>query len=113
MMDRMMADMNAMFSPAANPAGLIQAMLGRIGIPAQGVVPAASGTFCEESVSVSYNGQNSAPIVKVSRAGGGCAPAAGVAPIPAETAPPAAHHPKVIQVDDPVPVTAPPVRHRT
>ena len=97
MMDRMMAEMNAMFSRSANPLGTL---------------PAKAGTFCEESISVSYNGLDNAPVVKVSRAGGGRGPETGAAPVPAETAPPAAHHPNVIEVNDPARVDAPRTRNR-
>jgi hypothetical protein len=109
-MDRMMAAMDAMFSPAADAAGTIRAM---VGDAARGVVPAAGGSFCAESISISYGGRDTAPVVKVSRAGDGCGAGAGVAPIPAETAPPAVHRPNVIEVNDPARVAQPPVRHRT
>lgn len=112
MMDHMMADMNAMFSPRANPMGMLPAMAG--------AMPASAGTFCEESVSINYNGQGSAPVVKVSRAGGGCGPAAGIAPVPADATPPVvarpsgAHRPAVIQINGPARVTLPASRqHRT
>jgi hypothetical protein len=124
MMDRMMADMDAMFSPWATPGGavpggLIQAMLGSAGNPrAQG------GTYCAESVSVSYNGRDSQPVVKVSQAGNGCGPAAGAAPVPAVTAPPASREPRVLNINGPAgrqprvlnisdPATPPRVQHRT
>ena len=73
-MDRMMADMNAMFAPMQNQTGMIDAMLRQFGSPAMGVVPAAGGSFCSESVSITYNGHNGAPLVKVSHAGNGCGP---------------------------------------
>lgn len=99
MMDHMMADMDAMFSPNANPMGISPAITG--------AMPAAGGTFCEESVSIDYNGHGGAPVVKVSRAGGGCGPATGMAPVPADATPPVvahppgAHRPGVIQIDGP------------
>ena len=100
MMDRMMAEMNAMLSPGADPVGIIRAMTGRMSAPAQEVSPARGGTFCQESISVSYNGHGSAPVVKVSRTGGGCGPEAGDVPLPAETRPPAVSHPHVIHSSD-------------
>jgi hypothetical protein len=106
MMDRMMADMNAMFSPSANPRGLIQAMMG-----SSGSLPAASGTYCEESVSVSYNGHDAKPVVKVSRAGTGCGPVPGAAPVPAVTAPPVQREPRVLNISNPP--EPPRVQHRT
>jgi hypothetical protein len=103
MMRQMMADMNAMFSPTANSAGLIQAMVGS--------VPVKAGTFCEESMTVSYNGHDSKPIVKVNRSGNGCGPATGIAPAPAVTAPPVSHGPKILDIS--APAATPRVQHRT
>ncbi|MGA3000597.1 MAG: hypothetical protein ABSE20_02620 [Acetobacteraceae bacterium] len=116
MMDRMMADINAMFAPTQNETGVIDAMLRQFGSPALGVVPAAGGTFCSESVSITYNGQNGAPLVKVSHAGSGCGAVKavkGVAQVPAITAPVEQHHPNVIEINSPIPVTKPAVRYHT
>jgi hypothetical protein len=110
MMDRMMADMNAMFAPMQNQTGMIDATLRQFGAPA---LAAAGGVFCSESVSITYDGQNSAPLVKVSHAGNGCGPVTGGAPVQTLTARAASHHPNVIQIDSPVPATKPAVRHHT
>jgi hypothetical protein len=113
MMDRMMADMDAMFAPMQNQTGTIDAMLRQFGAPAFGAMPAAGGSFCSESVSITYNDQNSAPLVKVSRAGSGCGQAPGGSPVPALTMPAEEHHPKVMQIESPVPVTPPAGGHHT
>jgi hypothetical protein len=112
-MDRMMSDMNAMFAPMQNPTGLIDAMMRQFGNPALGVVPAASGTFCSESVFITDNGRNNAPVVKVSHTGNGCGPMIAGAPVPAQTAPAVRHQPNVMQIDSPVPVTKQAVKHHT
>ncbi len=109
MMDRIMADMNAMLGPIQTPAET----MARFGAQGPEVMPVAGGTYCEESVSVTYNGRNSAPIVKVSQAGSGCGPTAGAAPVPAESAPPERSRPPIIQVDSPPRVMEPRVRHHT
>jgi hypothetical protein len=91
MMERMMKDMDAMFAPMPNQAGMIDA-----GVPALAGVPSSGGTFCSESVSITYNGQNTAPLVKVSRAGNGCGPVTEGAPVPTQAEPHEQHQPNVI-----------------
>lgn len=112
-MDRMMADMNAMFAPMQNQTGMIDAMLRQFGSPAMGVVPAAGGSFCSESVSITYNGHNGAPLVKVSHAGNGCGPMTSGARMPAQAVPAVPRQPHVVQIDSPVPVAKPAVKHHT
>src|SRR5579859_1023408 len=113
MMNRVMADVDAMFAPMQSQPGMIETLLRHVGSPVFGVVPAAGGSFCSESVSISYDGQNSAPLVKVSRAGNGCGPVAGGASVPAQAAPAERHHPNVMEIDSPGPVTQPAARHHT
>lgn len=112
MMNRMMAGMDAMFEPMQDQTGMIDAMLRQFGPLALGVAPVAGGTFCSESVSITYNGQ-SAPLVKVSRAGSGCGPVSGGAPVPAQSAPLEQRHPNVIEISSPPPMTKPTVGHHT
>jgi hypothetical protein len=108
MIDRMMAGMNAIFASTAS--GMFGAMPDEV--QDLGTMPAAGGSFCEQSISVTYNGRG-APVVKASHAGSGCGPGTGVTPLPAETAPPVSHQPKIIQVNEPVPAVQPPVPHHT
>jgi hypothetical protein len=106
MMDRMMADMDAMFSPPGAPGRLIQTMLGP-----SGNLPVASGTYCEESVSINYGGNDAKPVVKVSRSGTGCGPDTGASSVPAVTAPPVQRQPRVLNISNPP--EPPRVQHRT
>jgi hypothetical protein len=110
MMDRMIADMDAMFAPMQNQTGTIEAMLRQFGAPALAGVPTGA-TFCSESVSITYNG--TAPVVKVSRAGNGCGPATGSVPVPTQTAPHIHREPNVIEINNPTPSTRQAVRHHT
>ncbi len=105
-MDRMMADMNAMFAPMASPTQMIRAMMG----PGGGM-PAAVGSYCEQSISVTYNGRGTRPVVKVSRSGTGCGPAAGTASMPTLTTPPAQRGPRILNISNPSEPARP--QHRT
>jgi hypothetical protein len=105
MMDRMFADMDAMFAgfPTAMRPMTIAA------------APGAGAVVCQESISVTYGGGNAKPLVRVSHAGNGCAPSAGTPlSVPAETLPtaPAPEHPQILNVSEPIRV-APALRHRT
>ena len=113
MMDRMIADMDAMFAPMQNQHGIIETLLRQGGSPVFGTGPAAGGSFCSESVSITYNAPSRAPLVKVSRTGNGCGPVTGGASVPAQTAPVEQRQPNVMEIDGSGPVTKPAVRHHT
>jgi len=101
-MQRMMAQMNAMFPPMAampDPSQLFRAAFGAGG---QMPPPAAGPGLCSESVSIVQHG-DSAPVITRTASGACGAPAAGV-PHSIEQMRPAApvpHGPKVLEVSNP------------
>ncbi len=72
-MQRMMADMNAMFPPLPDANAMLRAAFGS-GAPLNvSVMPLAGGHgVCSQSISIVDRGNGSAPIVKVSQAGDAC-----------------------------------------
>ena len=111
-MARMTADMNSLFAPTANPLTRIDALIQRMGMPELATSPASAGSYCAESVSVSYAGPGTAPLVKVSHSGNGCGPnpASGSAAVAAPSAPP---HQKLIEIDAPARIVTAHASHRT
>jgi hypothetical protein len=119
MMQRMMADMNALFPPMPDPSQLIQAALGSSGLPgfAPGfMTPSPAGgqgmAVCGESVTYTFNGNGSKPVVHVSRYGNACGgPAGGGSQnvtMPPQAVPIPAHQPKVLEVSYPARPMLPP-----
>jgi hypothetical protein len=116
-MDHMMADMNALFTAGAgpepgapmNPVTRIDALMDRAWKGFGSMPVAAGGSFCAESMTVTYPGNGRAPVVKVSHAGNGCGPVTAVAPAPARTSPtvnqPRPSPQKLYEVNDPVPMS--------
>lgn len=69
-MQRMVADMNAMFPPMPDPSQLVRAAFGP-GAPF--AIPVAGGHgVCSESISIVDPGNGGAPIVKTSQSGDAC-----------------------------------------
>ena len=106
MMARIVADMDALFSGGSGPMAGFQGGMNASAPGHDGV------SFCQESVSVSFNGGSSRPVVNVSRSGDGCGPETGTAPVPAVTTPPSAR-PDLMEINAPGPVIQTPVRHPT
>jgi hypothetical protein len=113
MMQRMVADMNAMFPPMPDPVAMLRAAMGT-GVPLNvAVTPLAGGHgVCSQSISIVNRGDGSAPIVHVSQSGDACG-SLGVSkpqgvnevPAPVEPAIPS-HGPKVLEIGyPPHPVT--------
>jgi hypothetical protein len=69
-MQRMMADMNAMFPPMPDPSQLIHAAFGS-GTPF-GTASAGGHGVCSESISIVDAGNGSAPIVRTAQSGDAC-----------------------------------------
>lgn len=95
MMQRMMADMDALFRRMPDPVQATRAaMAGATGL---GV--------CDESVTYTFNGNGSKPVVHVTHFGDACGAAgAGGAQnvtVPQQTVPERANHPKVLEVGYP------------
>jgi hypothetical protein len=136
-MDRMMADMNALFAqgpessagyraeqgpgpvaePGAGPVTTIDALMDRVW-KGFGTMPnAEGGSFCAESMTVTDPGDGKAPVVKVSRTGNGCGPMTGVAPEPAQSSPthiaPGPSPRDLYEVNDPAPMGGKRVLHHT
>jgi hypothetical protein len=97
MVQHMMADMSALFGPMPSPSQLIQAAMGASG--SQGM-----HGVCGESVTYSYSGNGSQPVVHVSHYGDACGASAGGAQNVTEsqeTEPAIPHGPKVLDIGYP------------
>ncbi len=118
MMQRMVADMNAMFPPMPDPAATLRAAMGT-GAPLNvAIMPLAGGHgVCSQSISIVNRGDGSAPIVHVAQSGDACGAlgvskpqGVNVVPPPAEPAIPP-HGPKVLEIGyPPHPVSGTPPR---
>jgi len=74
-MQRMIADMNAMFPPLPDPNTMLRAMFGAGGPSNVSIMPLAGGHgVCSQSISIVARGDGSAPIVKTSQSGDACGP---------------------------------------
>jgi hypothetical protein len=105
----MNADMNAVFAPNASPDGFLRTMFGGLDI----TMPRHGVSVCQESISVTYNGNDAKPLVNVSRSGNGCGPIHAGAAEPTRLAPPPAstRQLKVMEINDPAPLRAGPFHH--
>ena len=97
MMQRMMADMNAMFPPMPAMLPWVPGGLASVALP-----PGSHGV-CSQSISIVSRGDGSAPIVHVSRSGDACGAPSGepehVVTPPAPSRP--SHGPRLLEVSDP------------
>jgi hypothetical protein len=72
-MQRMMADMNAMFAPMPDPNVLLRAAFGAGAPFNMAVMPMGGGHgVCSESISIVESGNGAAPIVKTAQSGDAC-----------------------------------------
>jgi hypothetical protein len=107
-MQRMIANMNAMFPPMPDPNAMLRAAFGAGGPLGVSIMPLAGGHgVCSQSISIVARGDGSAPIVKTSQSGDACG-ALGVSkpegvdevrPIPPAVAP--QQGPKVLEIGYP------------
>lgn len=96
MMDRMVADMNAMFSmPMPSPQQMLQAaMHGMPMAPGNGLVLTSSGNgvgVCSETITYGFPANGGKPQVHVTRSGNACGPAAATGPADVVESPIAPH----------------------
>jgi hypothetical protein len=112
-MQRMIANMNAMFPPLADPNQVLRAAFGAGGPIGVSIMPLAGGHgVCSQSISIVARGDGSPPIVKTSQSGDACG-ALGIGkpqgvdevrPVPPAVTPP--HGPKLLEIGyPPHPVT--------
>ena len=72
-MQRMIANMNAMFPPLPDPNRMLRAAFGAGGPLNVSIMPMAGGHgVCSQSISIVERGDGSAPIVKTSQSGDAC-----------------------------------------
>jgi hypothetical protein len=71
-MQRMMADMNAMFPPMPDPNVLLRAAFGAGAAFNMAIMPVGGHGVCSESISIVESGNGVAPIVKTSQSGDAC-----------------------------------------
>jgi hypothetical protein len=116
MMQRMMADMDSLFPPMPDPMQMVRAAMEAVHQPGVMTTSIAGGHgVCGESVSYTFSGPGTQPVVHVTRYGDACgerAPSgAQDVAVPQQVAPPAARQPRVLEIGyppHPVPVGSAP-----